>query len=115
MIRFRNETGLFYCFLETALKCAVITYKKTVQAFSFLNENLLKLFPPWLTRDFRHEAKKRNLQLVLKKHGLKHIRFHDLRHSCASLLLANGVNLKEIDDLRRGQESPLSEQRVGCK
>ena len=56
-----------------------------------------------------------HLQLVLKKHGLKHIRFHDLRHSCASLLLANGVSLKEIDDLRRGQESPLSEQRVGCK
>ena len=39
-----------------------------------------------------------HLQLVLKKHGLKHIRFHDLRHSCASLLLANGVSLKEIQD-----------------
>ena len=24
--------------------------------------------------------------------------FHDLRHSCASLLLANGVSLKEIQD-----------------
>ena len=40
----------------------------------------------------------RHLQLVLKKHGLKHIRFHDLRHSCASLLLANGVSLIEIQD-----------------
>ena len=29
---------------------------------------------------------------------MKHIRFHDLRHSCASLLLANGVSLKEIQD-----------------
>lgn len=26
----------------------------------------------------------------------KVIRFHDLRHSCASLLLANGINMKEI-------------------
>ena len=26
------------------------------------------------------------------------IPYHDLRHSCASLLLANGVNLKEIQD-----------------
>jgi integrase len=27
----------------------------------------------------------------LEKHGLRCMRFHDLRHSCASLLLANGV------------------------
>ena len=27
---------------------------------------------------------------------MKRIRFHDLRHSCASLLYANGVRLKEI-------------------
>ena len=30
--------------------------------------------------------------------GLKRIRFHDLRHSCASLLLANGVPLKAIQE-----------------
>ena len=29
---------------------------------------------------------------------MRHIRFHDLRHSCASLLLANGVGLKEIQE-----------------
>jgi len=34
----------------------------------------------------------------LAKHGFKRIRFHDLRHSCASLLLANGVSLKEIQE-----------------
>ena len=32
----------------------------------------------------------------IKKLDLPHIRFHDLRHSCASLLLANGISLKEI-------------------
>ena len=26
------------------------------------------------------------------------MRFHDVRHSCASLLLANGVPLKQIQD-----------------
>jgi len=36
--------------------------------------------------------------LLLKKHGLRKIRFHDLRHSCASLLYANGVSLKEIQE-----------------
>jgi integrase len=34
----------------------------------------------------------------LDKHGFKRIRYHDLRHSCASLLLANGVSLKEIQE-----------------
>ena len=32
------------------------------------------------------------------KNGFKRMRFHDLRHSCASLLLANGVSLKEIQE-----------------
>lgn len=36
--------------------------------------------------------------LVLKKKGMRHIRFHDLRHSCASLLLANGVSMKEVQE-----------------
>lgn len=34
----------------------------------------------------------------LERHGLRKIRFHDLRHSCASLLLANGVPLKSIQE-----------------
>lgn len=33
---------------------------------------------------------------LINKHGLKKIRFHDLRHTCASLLLANGVPMKQI-------------------
>jgi hypothetical protein len=36
--------------------------------------------------------------IVLKKHGLRHIRSHELRHSCSSLLLANGVSLKDIQE-----------------
>ncbi len=29
---------------------------------------------------------------------MRRIRFHDLRHSCASLLLKNGVQMKEIQE-----------------
>jgi integrase len=39
-----------------------------------------------------------HFQILLKKHNLRQVRFHDLRHSCASLLLANGVNLKMIQE-----------------
>ena len=34
----------------------------------------------------------------LEDHGLRRMRFHDLRHSCTSLLLANGVPLKHIQE-----------------
>ena len=35
---------------------------------------------------------------LLKRNGLRPIRFHDLRHSCASLLLKNGVPMKQIQE-----------------
>ena len=39
-----------------------------------------------------------NFSKLLEQNGLRHIRFHDLRHSCASLLLANDVPLKQIQE-----------------
>lgn len=35
---------------------------------------------------------------LLEKNGLRRIRFHDLRHSCASLLISNGVPMKQIQE-----------------
>ena len=35
---------------------------------------------------------------LLKRNGLRKIRFHDLRHTCASLLLKNGVSMKQIQE-----------------
>ena len=49
-----------------------------------------KLFRPnYITDHFK---------LLLKQHGLRHIRFHDLRHSCASLLLSQGIPMKQIQE-----------------
>lgn len=48
-----------------------------------------RMKPDYLSQHFK---------LILKKNGLKDIRFHDLRHSCASLLYANGVDLKAIQE-----------------
>lgn len=39
-----------------------------------------------------------HFQIVLARNNLRHIRFHDLRHSCASLLLANGIPMKAIQE-----------------
>ena len=49
--------------------------------------NLIK--PQYVTEHFK---------VILERNGLKVIRFHDLRHSCASMLLANGVPMKMIQD-----------------
>lgn len=38
------------------------------------------------------------LQKLIKRYGLKKIRFHDLRHSNASIMLDNGQNMKEIQE-----------------
>ena len=35
---------------------------------------------------------------LLKANGLRPVRYHDLRHSCASLLLADGVPMKQIQE-----------------
>ena len=40
----------------------------------------------------------RHFKTVLDKNKLKPLRFHDLRHSCASLLVANGVPMKGVQE-----------------
>lgn len=35
---------------------------------------------------------------ILKRNNLPHIRFHELRHSCASLLLNQGCSLKDVQE-----------------
>lgn len=39
-----------------------------------------------------------HFSLLLKNNRLPHIRFHELRHSCASLLLNNGFTLKDVQE-----------------
>lgn len=39
-----------------------------------------------------------HFSLILEKSDFRKIRFHDLRHSCASLLFSHGVSLKEIQE-----------------
>ncbi|MDE7364492.1 MAG: site-specific integrase [Ruminococcus sp.] len=53
-------------------------------------DNLGKIITPNYTTQ--------HFQVVLAKNNLRRIRFHDLRHSCASLLLANGIPMKAIQE-----------------
>ena len=55
-------------------------------------DSMGKLFRPEYVTDHFTLIMNRN------KDVLRKIRFHDLRHSCASLLLAKGIPMKEIQD-----------------
>ena len=41
----------------------------------------------------------RSFKPLLKQAGLPDIRFHDLRHTCATLLLREGVNVKVVSEM----------------
>lgn len=65
------------------------SYNTEYLEYIYVNELGDLINPEYLTRQF---------PLFLERNGMRRIRFHDLRHSCASLLLANGVNLKQIQE-----------------
>lgn len=46
----------------------------------------------------RQNIQRRSFWPLLERTGLRRIRFHDLRHSAATLLLAEGVNPKVIQE-----------------
>ena len=64
-------------------------YNYEYDGFVFVDELGERMKPDYLTSQF---------PAFIQRHGMKKMRFHDLRHSCASLLLANGVPLKQIQD-----------------
>ena len=45
---------------------------------------------------------------LLRENGLRHIRFHDLRHSCISLLVRNNFNMKLIQEYARHADFTLT-------
>jgi len=65
------------------------SYCKKYLDYIYVNEIGERIKPNYITSHF---------PLVLEHNHLRKIRFHDLRHSCASLLYAHGVSLKEIQE-----------------
>ena len=63
------------------------TYHET--GYVFVHEDGREYYPSYPT----HELSK-----ALKKHNLPHIRWHDLRHSTASMLIEKGWHMKDISE-----------------
>lgn len=64
-------------------------YNKKYLEYVFVDESGGIIYPDNYTKKFHN---------FLKDNGLEHIRLHDLRHSVASLLLANGIQIKQIQE-----------------
>ena len=47
----------------------------------------------------RHNLTQRSFRPLLARAGLPQIRFHDLRHTCATLLLVQGIQPKVVQEL----------------
>lgn len=65
------------------------SYHKQFAGYVCINEMGDLIKPHYVTEQFPK---------LLDANGLRRIRFHDLRHSCASLMLANGVPMKQIQN-----------------
>lgn len=65
------------------------SYNKTESEYIYTDSFGKRIRPDYLTAEFPR---------FLEKNGFKRVRFHDLRHSCASLLIANGVQMKHIQE-----------------
>jgi integrase len=51
-----------------------------------------------LGRQIKPDYVSHHFATLLEKKGLRKVRYHDLRHSCASLLLSLGIPMKQIQD-----------------
>lgn len=67
---------------------------KKICGKSYQNTDYIFVWPDG--RSYRPDYTTREFQKVLKKNDFPHMRFHDLRHSCASILYDKGWELKDI-------------------
>lgn len=74
---------------QTYIELCGSGYDKQYLGYICVNPMGGLITPSYITQSFPE---------LLKKNNLRRIRFHDLRHSCASLLLANGVPMKQIQE-----------------
>ena len=79
--------------LPPAVVAVLREYKKTVDS--------RWMFPSPVKEDcpITPDVVRRRLQLILEHAGCKHVRFHDLRHTFATMAIQNGVDVKTVSSM----------------
>mgnify|MGYP000927215138 CR=1 FL=1 len=78
------------------------SYNKRFDGYVNVFENGDLMRPNWVSANFRK---------LLDDNGMRRIRFHDLRHTCATLLRHNGVPMEDISKWL-GHSNILTTERV---
>lgn len=95
----------------------LLLYTKKMQEYymSQFKESYNKKYKDYICVDELGNLRKpdyvsHKFSITLKENDLRHIRFHDLRHSCATLLLKKGISLREIQDWLGHSSSKTTER-----
>ena len=86
---FRKDLEIIRNKTETYRQICRDSYDTRYEDYIFVNEMGALIDPEYVSGHF---------QVLLRRHALKRIRFHDLRHSCASMLVRHGVPMKQVQE-----------------
>lgn len=97
----KNDSSYRTLYMENDIKQALLKEKtKQEERQKFFGNSYMNNENYVLVDDegklIKPDRVSRRFSQLLEDNGMKKIRFHDLRHSCASLLLANNANMKQI-------------------
>jgi integrase len=102
--RAKNKSSLRSLPLEPAFKDLLFDLKMRQERFrslckkSYNKEFLDYIYVDEMGNRIKPDYISAAFPKFLEKNGMRKIRFHDLRHSCASLLLSIGVSMKQIQE-----------------
>lgn len=71
-------------------------HNRNIYGSEYIENNYIFKWPDG--RPYSPDYVSHRFRALLKKHNLPHIRFHELRHSCASILISMGFSLKDIQE-----------------
>ena len=96
----KTEAGIRAVPITTQLITLLREYRDEMNSHHYVDEEMY-LFPSdhSMYQPHRPDSITKHLKKFMKRIGLPDMSPHDLRHTCASLLLQNGADVKSVQDL----------------
>lgn len=102
LVEYSNQTRMITLTPEVVDLLIMEHSKHPSSPLMFMHPATLKPFSPQMVRRMHNE--------IIKEAGLDHIRFTDLRHTCAVLSLRNGMEAKELAQMLGHARTSMTRQ-----